>query len=100
MLYGLPDLRLDVGPDLEHNVSLGPGLRLGAFVGRREARWKGHLFGEFTQFALGDTTSWLRGGAELRLMISRNTAVTIEGSINRIHGESWFDGALRVNLHF
>jgi hypothetical protein len=33
-------------------------------------------------------------------MISRNTAVTVEGSINRIHGESWFDGALRVSLHF
>lgn len=33
-------------------------------------------------------------------MTSRNTAVTIEGGINRIHGESWFDGALRLNLYF
>jgi hypothetical protein len=70
------------------------------YTGRREARWKGHLFGEFTHFAVGDTTTWLRGGAELRLMTSRNTAVTVEGSINRIHGESWFDGALRLSLHF
>jgi hypothetical protein len=100
LLYGLPDLRLDVGPDLEHDVSLGPGARLGVYAGRHEARWKGHLFGEFTRFALGDTTTWLRGGAELRVMLSRNPAVSIEGSINRIHRESWFDGALRVNLHF
>jgi hypothetical protein len=100
LLYGLSDLRLDVGPDLEDDVSFGPGVRLGVFAGRREARWKGHLFGEFTRFAVGDTTTWLRGGAELRLMISRNTAVAIEGSVNRIHGESWFDGALRVNFHF
>jgi hypothetical protein len=100
LLYGLTDLHLDVGPDLEDNVSLGPGVRLGAYVGRREARWKGHLFGEFTRFAVGDTTTRLRGGAELRLMLSRNTAVTVDGSINRIHGESWFDGALRVSFHF
>jgi hypothetical protein len=100
LLYGLPDLRLDVGPDLKDDVSFGPGARLGVYAGRRDARWKGHLFGAFTRYALGDTTTWVRGGAELRLMISRNTAVTVEGSINRIHGESWFDGALRVNLHF
>jgi hypothetical protein len=100
LLYGLADLRLDVGPDLEDDVSFGPGVQLGVYAGRREARWKGHLFGEFTRFAVGDTTTWIRGGAELRLMISRNTAVTVEGSINRIHGESWFDGALRVSLHF
>jgi hypothetical protein len=100
LLYGLSDLRLDVGPDLENNVSLGPGVRLGVYAGRREARWKGHLFGEFTRFAVGDTTTWIRGGAELRLMISRNTAINVEGGIKRIHGESWFDGALRVSLHF
>jgi hypothetical protein len=100
LLYGLSDLRLDVGPDLEDDVSFGPGVRLGAFAGRHEARWKGHLFGEYTRFAVGDTTTWIRGGAELRLMTSRNTEVSIEGSINRIHGENWFDGALRVSLHF
>jgi hypothetical protein len=100
LLYGLPDLRLDVGPDLEDDVSFGPGVRLGMYAGEREARWKGHLFGEFTRFAVGDTTTWIRGGAELRLMISRNTAISIEGSFKRIHGESWFDGALRANLHF
>lgn len=63
LLYGLADLRLDVGPDLEGNISLGPGVRLGASLGRREARWKGHLFGEITRFAVGDTTTWVRGGA-------------------------------------
>jgi len=100
LLYGLSDLRLDVGPDLEDNVSLGPGVRLGVYAGRREAHWRGHLFGELNHFAVGDTTTWIRGGAELRLTISRNTEISIEGSFNRIHAESWLDGALRVNLHF
>ncbi len=100
LLYGLSNLCLDVGPDLEDDVSFGPGARLGVYAGRREARWKGHLFGEFTHFAVGETTTSIRGGAELRLRSSRNTAVTIEGSINRIHGENWFDGGLRVSLFY
>ena len=33
-------------------------------------------------------------------MTSRNTAVSIEGGINGIQGESWLDGALRLNLYF
>jgi len=45
LAYGMPGLRLDVGPDLEGDASFGPGVRLGAYAGRREARWRGHLFG-------------------------------------------------------
>jgi hypothetical protein len=100
LLSGLADVRLDVGPDLEDDVSLGPGARLGLFVGRAETRWKGHLFGEVTRFAVGDTTTWLRGGVEARLATSRNTALTLEGSVNRIYGETWLEGALRLSLHF
>jgi hypothetical protein len=100
LLYGLSNVNLDVGSDLENDYSLGPGARLGVFAGKHEGRWKGHLFGEFTQFVLGDTTTSLRGGAELRLTTSRNTALTFEGSANRIHGENWFEGVLRVSLFF
>ena len=100
LLYGLADVRLDVGPDLEDNVSLGPGARLGLFAGGADARWRGHLFGEVTRFAVGDTTTWVRGGAAARFSTSRNTALTLEGSVNRIYGESWLEGALRLSLHF
>jgi len=100
LLYGLPNMRLDVGSDLENDFSFGPGARLGVFAGKHESHWKGHLFGEYTQFMLGDSTTSLRGGAELRLTTSRNTALTFEGSANRIHGENWFEGALRVSLYF
>jgi hypothetical protein len=100
LFYGLPGARLDVGPKLEDDVSLGPGGRLGVFVGRHEARWKGHFFGEITRFVVGDTTTWLRSGVDARLATSRNTAITLEGSYNRIHGEDWFEGGLRLNLYF
>jgi hypothetical protein len=59
-----------------------------------------HVFGQVTRFALGETTTWLRGGVELRVTTSANTALVFEGSANRIHGESWFGGAARVNLYF
>ena len=100
LLYGLADGRLDVGPELDHAVSLGPGARLGLFAGEREARFRAHLFGEVTYFALGDTTTRLRGGAAGRLTTSRNTSITIEGSTNRSNGESWFEGGLQLGLHF
>jgi hypothetical protein len=100
LLYGLADARLDVGPDLEGDVSLGPGARLGLFVGRAESRWKGHLFSEVTRFAVGDTTTWLLGGVAARLATSRNTALTLESSVNRIYGDTWLEGALRLSLYF
>lgn len=100
LLYGLADARIDVGPDLEDSVSVGPGARLGMFAGRREARWRGHLFGEVTRFALGDTTTQLRGGGALRLTTSRNTALTLECSVNRAYGETWLDTSLQMSFHF
>ena len=47
-----------------------------------------------------DTTTWVRGGAAARFSTSRNTALTLEGSVNRIYGESWLEGALRLSLYF
>ena len=100
LLYGLADARIDVGPDPENSFSVGPGARLGMFAGRREARWRGHLFGEVTRFALGDTTTELRGGGSLRLTTSRNTALTLECSVNRAYDETWLDASLQMSLHF
>ena len=93
-------LQLDVGSDLENDVSFGPGARLGVFAGGTDARWRTHLFGEFTRFAVGDTTTWIRGGAAVRCTTSRNTALTFEGNVIRSYKETWFEGALRLNLYF
>jgi hypothetical protein len=100
LVYGLADAQLDVGPALNDSFSLGPGVRVGIFVGRREARWRGHLFGEVTGFVLGDATTWVRGGVAARLSLSRNAALTLESSLNRIYGESWLEGALGLSLGF
>ncbi len=99
LLYGLADARLDVGPDLEDDVSFGPGARAGAYwaIG---GRGRLQILGEVTRFAVGDDTTRLRGGSRFRFSATRNTAVVAEGYANRIHGETWIEGALRVNLHF
>jgi len=99
LVYGLADARLDVGPGLKDDVSFGPGARLGTWLGPHGGRWKGHIFGEFARFVAGDTTTWLRSGAEARVSISRNTALAFEGSFNRIYDESWFEGGVRFDLH-
>jgi hypothetical protein len=100
LVYALADLRLDAGPDLEDNVSFGPGARLGLYAGGADSRWRTHLFGEVTRFALGDTTTWARSGAELRYSTSRNTALTVDASARYSYGHTWFEGGLQVSLFF
>ena len=100
LVYGLPDLRFDVGPGLENKVSLGAGAQCGLYVGEAEGRWRGHWFAAVTRFAVGDTTTWLRTGLDLRFTTSRNTAIVLEGSGNRMYGESWLEGAVHFQLHF
>jgi hypothetical protein len=99
LLYGLADVQLDVGPDLEHSVAFGPGARFGVFVGGREARWRGNLFGQVSRFALGDTTTFLRSGAALRLTTTRNTALGLECGVNHSYGETWLDARLQLSLY-
>ncbi|MEE8474965.1 MAG: hypothetical protein V3T01_06420, partial [Myxococcota bacterium] len=100
LLYGLGDLRLDVGPDLKGSVSFGPGAKIGVFAGTAGMRWRGHLFGEVTRFGLGDTTTRIRAGLEARLTLSRHTALILEADFNRIYGESWPAASIQLNRHF
>jgi hypothetical protein len=100
LLYGLAEGLLDVGPDLEDDVSAGPGARVGVFAGRHGGRLKAHAFGSVTGFVLGEETTWLEGGMGWRLTTSRNSALVVEGTVNRIHDESWFEGGLALNLYF
>jgi hypothetical protein len=100
LAYGLADVRLDVGPRLAHDVALGPGARAGLYLGPAEARVRGHLFGEVSYFAVGDTTTWVRGGAELRITTSRNTAIQLAIGAHRSYGETWLEAGLQLGLHF
>ena len=100
LVYGLPDVRFDVGPGLEDDVSLGPGLECGSFIGGAEGRLRGHWFAAVTRFAVGDTTTWLRSGLEVRFTTSRNTAIVLEGSGNRMYREGWLEGSIHLQLHF
>jgi hypothetical protein len=100
LAYALAGARLEVGSRLEHNVGLGPGARLGLYLGPAESRLRGHLFGEVTYFAVGDTTTRVRAGGELRISTSRNTALHLDVSANRSYSDSWIEAGLRMSLYF
>ncbi len=100
LTYGLATMQLDAGPGLDDGASFGPGALLGLYLSTPGDRWKLHLFGSVTRFALGDPTTSLRVGVEQRLSLTRNTALTLAGGWRRIARESWFETRLGVNLHF
>jgi hypothetical protein len=100
LAYALAGARLEVGSRLEHNVGLGPAARLGLYLGPAESRLRGHLFGEVTYFAVGDTTTRVRAGGELRISTSRNTALHLDVSANRSYSDSWIEAGLRMSLYF
>lgn len=99
LVYGLADLRLDVGSEMEDEVSFGPGLRLGVFLaaGRRGTV---ELFADVDFFVAGDQTTGASGGARFRYSTSRNTAVVVEGTGNHLYDETWAEGALRLHYYF
>jgi len=100
LAYGLADLHLDVGPDLDDSVSTGPGGRVGVFVGPRSAPWTVHAFARVTEFVLGERTTWARGGLAWRVTTSRNTALVAEAVGHHLHGRDWVEGTLRAHLYF
>ena len=73
---------------------------MGVYAGVPGGGWKWHAFGEMLRFAAGESTTRTRGAVEARLTTSRNTALVAEGSGNRIHGETWLEGSLRLDVHF
>ena len=100
LVYGLGHAKLDVGPDLEEDVSFGLGGRAGLFLGGPGSAYAGELFAELTRYVAGDTTTELRTGLQGRVTTHRNVTVVAEGTYNRIYGQTWFEGILSLNLHF
>jgi hypothetical protein len=100
LLYGVADLRLDLGSDLDHDVAFGPGGRVGAVADTPDESLRVHLFGDFARYAAGDTTTWLRGGAAARLALSRNTSLTVDSEVAHAYEQTWFEGGLTLGWHF
>ena len=99
-LYGLAGLRLDASPNLERGASFGPGLSAGIYLRTPVDRWKSHLRGEVFYFALGDSTISLQAKLEQRVRLTRNTALHLDVSLNRISDRTWYQAGLGFALHF
>jgi len=99
-LYALATASLDAGPELEDDVSAGPGARAGVYLTWPGDRAKSHVFAEYRAFLLGDVSQQVRAGLEQRLTLTRNTALVAEGSYHRDEGEGDWLGALSFQLKF
>ncbi len=99
-LYGLGTATVDAGPDLEHDVSFGPGARAGLYYTWPGDRVKSHLFGDYRPYLVGDVSHVVRAGTQQRLVLSRNTALIAEGSFHRNEGEDHLLGELSFQVHF
>ncbi|MBW2723482.1 MAG: DUF4105 domain-containing protein [Deltaproteobacteria bacterium] len=99
-VYGLATATLDAGPGLAHDVSLGPGARTGVYLNWPRDRFKSHFFADAREFVVGDRTLRLRAGTQQRLTLSRNTALLLEGTYNRVEGADYLQAELALQLHF
>jgi hypothetical protein len=86
-VYGLGEAHLDVGSRLDHSVALGPGGTLGAYIGLPESRFRTHLAGSGSYFALGERTAWWRALVEQSFAVTRSHALRVRASWERIADE-------------
>ena len=56
--------------------------------------------GGVTRFAVGDKTTWYRGGLEQRLSIGTRGAIHLRGTANRQDGDEWFEAGATASFYF
>lgn len=100
LAYAFVEATADAGPKLEDDYAIGPGLTAGLFFGPHSDRWKGHVFGHVTRFALGSRSTQSRVGGQQRLRLTAQTDVVLEASFNRDFGHSWSEGRLSWRFYF
>jgi len=98
LVYGLGEAVLDVSPSLEDVASFGPAIRVGLLTDWPGDRYRAHLFGTVTRFALGDTDTWIEAGLVQRVSLRRDLTFEVETTFNRTGGRSWgrFAGSLKL----
>lgn len=100
LAYGFVEATGDVGPQLQDDVALGPGLALGMFAGPASERWKAHCFARVTRFALGAQTTAAQYGVAQRLTLTPQTALELTVSGQHDFGHDWTEGGLDWNVYF
>ena len=76
------------------------GAKTGIHLTWPQDRIKSHFFAEIRGFVVGDRSLWLRTGSEQRLALSRNTAVHLGASYNRVEGTGYLQAELSLRVHF
>ena len=100
LAYGFATVTLDAGEGLVPAYATGPGAAAGVFFGPPGDRWRGHLYGDLTGYAIGDTSVASRVGGEARLTLARHLALEAGVSWNRDFDRNWLDASLYCNVYF
>jgi hypothetical protein len=100
LAYGLGEAVLDVSPSLDDSASFGPALRMGLVGSWPGDRYRAHLFGRVTYFAVGDTDTWVEAGLLQRITLDRHLAAELETTYNRTGGQNWARIAGHLKLFF
>ena len=98
--YGFVDASADVSASLQPAYALGPGLAAGVYVGPASDRWRAHVLGSVTRFALGEESTLSRMGVEARLTLTRQTALEARAVHGRDFDRDWFEGGVAWRVFF
>ena len=100
LLYGLGDLVLDISPSFDAVASFGPAGRFGLLTEFPGDRYRAHVFGQATRFAVGQKDTWYKAGVEQRLTLTGRLTAELETTWNRTGGEDWAKVAGSFKLFF
>ncbi len=100
LAYVLADATVDYSSSLEEDHAIGPGARIGLFIGPASDGWRIDLHADVTRFALGDVSTASSVGADVRVTLSQRLAITGAISGHRDFDQNWLEAAAALNLYF
>lgn len=100
LLFGFGQLRLEAGPDLDHQVAFAPEALAGLQLGGREGRWRGRLQASAGRYVAGDVSNAFRAGLAQRVTLTRSLALLGEVSWERSYRQDRLHAGAGVGVYF
>ena len=100
LAYTFATAAFDAGEGLTPAYATGPGAAAGVYFGPASDRWRGHLYGEMTGYAVGDASVASRVGGAARLTLTRHMALEAGASWDRDFDRNWLDASVYWNIYF
>ncbi|MCP4116137.1 MAG: DUF4105 domain-containing protein [Desulfobacteraceae bacterium] len=99
IIYGLPQIELDIARDLDNHMDAGAGFELG-MLKQWTPSFKSHFTGESLFFSSGSDFQEHRLTATLYARLSQNTALGLKGQLYRLGDDYGDEASLFFNYFF